>query len=150
MSRSESGGLAVILIAVVLLGFVVVCLAGGGLAAFWLMQVNTVYTEVSPPTVSSPVYPGDTLSVVKEITAAQMGLDAAEIQPSTSMADLGADELDIVELVMELEEEFDVSIPDEAIENVTGSQTWVNGADKLTMEKLAEIVERQKLATFEH
>jgi acyl carrier protein len=86
----------------------------------------------------------DTVAQVCRITAELMGANVADIKPSTSLADLGADELDMVELIMELEEHFGVSIPDEAITDLTGDDDWQVGIDRLTMSKLAEIVERQK------
>jgi len=81
---------------------------------------------------------------VCRITAELLGVNSADVEPSTSLGDLGADELDIVELVMELEEHFDVFITDEAIGEVTGDEQWQAGADKLTMSKLAEIVDEGK------
>lgn len=55
---------------------------------------------------------------VKEIIIDQLGLDAdTEIAPETSlMGDLEADSLDAVEIIMALEDEFDVEIPDEEAE----------------------------------
>ena len=54
---------------------------------------------------------------VVEIVAEQLGVDKEKIKPESNFVnDLGADSLDTVELVMELEEEFDISIPDEAAE----------------------------------
>jgi len=51
---------------------------------------------------------------VIEIVSEQMGVDKAEISRETSFVnDLNADSLDTVELVMELEDEFEMSIPDE-------------------------------------
>ena len=51
---------------------------------------------------------------VTEIVSEQMGVDKGEITPETSFInDLNADSLDTVELVMEFEDEFDMSIPDE-------------------------------------
>ncbi|WP_026363141.1 acyl carrier protein [Methylopila sp. M107] len=51
---------------------------------------------------------------VTAIVAGQLGVDPAKIRPGSSLrSDLGADDLDQVELVMALEEEFDVSIPDD-------------------------------------
>ena len=48
-----------------------------------------------------------------------MGVDKEKITPETSFVnDLGADSLDTVELVMELEEEFDINIPDDAAEKI--------------------------------
>ena len=56
---------------------------------------------------------------VKDIVADNLGVDREKITPETSFVnDLGADSLDTVELVMELEEEFDISIPDEAAEKI--------------------------------
>ena len=51
---------------------------------------------------------------VKEIVCEQLGVSAEEVTPEASfIEDLGADSLDIVELVMALEEEFGLDIPDE-------------------------------------
>ena len=56
---------------------------------------------------------------VKKIIVDQLGADAAQVKPEASfIEDLGADSLDTVELVMSLEEEFDIEIPDEAVENI--------------------------------
>ena len=56
---------------------------------------------------------------VKEIIVEQLGVDAAEVTPQASFVnDLGADSLDTVELVMALEEEFDIEIPDEEAEKI--------------------------------
>jgi acyl carrier protein len=56
---------------------------------------------------------------VIEIVAQQMNADKAKISRSTSFQeDLNADSLDTVELVMEFEDEFDTSIPDEAAEKI--------------------------------
>lgn len=56
---------------------------------------------------------------VKSIIAEQLGVGEDEIKPESSFVDdLGADSLDIVELVMAMEEEFDVEIPDEQAESI--------------------------------
>jgi len=56
---------------------------------------------------------------VKGIIAEQLGVDEAEVTMESSfIEDLGADSLDIVELVMALEEEFDIVIPDEDAEKI--------------------------------
>jgi acyl carrier protein len=56
---------------------------------------------------------------VVEIISEQMGADKAEITRETSFSnDLNADSLDTVELVMEFEDEFDLSIPDEEAEKI--------------------------------
>jgi acyl carrier protein len=56
---------------------------------------------------------------VKDIVADNLGVDREKITADTSFVnDLGADSLDTVELVMELEEEFDINIPDDAAEKI--------------------------------
>ena len=57
---------------------------------------------------------------VKEIVANQLNVDADKITMETNlMEDLKADSLDIVELIMDLENEFDLQIPDEDLPKVT-------------------------------
>ena len=56
---------------------------------------------------------------VKEIIVEQLGVDEGEVTPNASFVDdLGADSLDIVELVMAFEEAFDIEIPDEDAEKI--------------------------------
>ena len=56
---------------------------------------------------------------VKQIIVEQLGVDEAQVEPSASFVDdLGADSLDIVELVMAFEEEFSVEVPDEDAEKL--------------------------------
>ena len=56
---------------------------------------------------------------VKQIIVEQLGVDEGEVTNTASFVDdLGADSLDTVELVMELEEEFDINIPDDAAEKI--------------------------------
>ncbi len=57
---------------------------------------------------------------IKSIIAEQLGVKAEEVTPQASFIDdLGADSLDTVELIMALEEEFGVEIPDEDAEKMT-------------------------------
>ena len=57
---------------------------------------------------------------VKSIIVEQLGVEADEVTPAASFTDdLGADSLDIVELVMAFEEEFGIEIPDEDAEKIT-------------------------------
>ena len=61
----------------------------------------------------------DIQSKVKDIIVEQLGVDAAQVKPEASFVnDLGADSLDTVELVMALEEAFDMEIPDEEAEKI--------------------------------
>ena len=57
---------------------------------------------------------------VKQIIVEQLGVDEAQVDDSASFVDdLGADSLDIVELVMAFEEAFDIDIPDEDAEKIS-------------------------------
>jgi acyl carrier protein len=57
---------------------------------------------------------------VKSIIVEQLGVDEEEVTPDASFVDdLGADSLDVVELVMAFEEEFGVEIPDDDAEKIT-------------------------------
>ncbi|MEX2641474.1 MAG: acyl carrier protein [Balneolales bacterium] len=56
---------------------------------------------------------------VKAIIADKLGVDESEVTTDANFTnDLGADSLDTVELIMEFEKEFDISIPDEDAENI--------------------------------
>ncbi|MBQ8468538.1 MAG: acyl carrier protein [Clostridia bacterium] len=70
---------------------------------------------------------------VKEILADQLGVDVSKITADTNVvADLGADSLDLVEVLMSLEDEFNVSIPDDAI------------AEIKTVKQIVEYIEAQR------
>ena len=61
----------------------------------------------------------NTFDKVKAIVVEQLGVDEAEVTiDSTFIDDLGADSLDIVELIMAFEEEFNVEIPDDVAEKI--------------------------------
>ena len=56
---------------------------------------------------------------ISKIIVDKLGVDESEVTPEASFTnDLGADSLDTVELIMEFEKEFDISIPDEQAENI--------------------------------
>tara|TARA_A100001037_G_scaffold81787_1_gene73873 strand:- start:3660 stop:3926 length:267 start_codon:yes stop_codon:yes gene_type:complete len=60
------------------------------------------------------------LEKVRSIVSEQLSVDAGEVKAESNFQnDLGADSLDTVELVMALEEAFDIEIPDEAAEGIT-------------------------------
>jgi acyl carrier protein len=68
----------------------------------------------------------DIFDKVKKIVTDQLGVEADKVVPEASFQnDLGADSLDTVELVMALEEEFDIEIPDEAAEQIATVQAAV-------------------------
>lgn len=63
---------------------------------------------------------------VKKIVVEQLGVDEEQITPTASFTeDLGADSLDTVELVMALEEEFSLEIPDDEAEKITNVEEAV-------------------------
>jgi acyl carrier protein len=74
----------------------------------------------------------DVTTKVKAIIVDKLGVDEAEVTNEASFTnDLGADSLDTVELIMELEKEFDIQIPDdeaEGIATVGGAIKFVEGA----------------------
>jgi len=70
---------------------------------------------------------------VKKIIVDKLGVDESEVSEGASFTDdLGADSLDTVELIMEFEKEFDLSIPDEKAENI---QTVGQAIEYLAAEK---------------
>ncbi len=67
---------------------------------------------------------------VIEILAKQLRIDKSKINSKTNIAsDLGADSLDLVEVLMSLEEEFNISIPDEAIPGIVTVEDLVKYID---------------------
>lgn len=72
-----------------------------------------------------------TFDKVKDIVVEQLGVEPDEVSiESTFIDDLGADSLDIVELIMAFEEEFSIEIPDEAAEKIKTVQDVVNYIDQ--------------------
>ena len=67
------------------------------------------------------------LEKMKEIVAEQLSCDASEVELSTNFKDdLGADSLDLFELVMALEEEYDVEIPQEDLASINTVEDVIN------------------------
>jgi len=64
---------------------------------------------------------------VKKIIAEKLGVDLSEVVPEASFVDdLGADSLDLVELIMSMEEEFDIDISDEDAEKLVTFQDVID------------------------
>lgn len=71
--------------------------------------------------------PSDTIEKVKDIIADQLGLSSEDVRLESSFSDdLGADDLDLVELMMAFEEEFEVDIDEDAAERLGTVQDVVN------------------------
>lgn len=61
-----------------------------------------------------------TFEQVKEVIVSELGADAAEVTETTSFKeDLDADSLDLFEMIMALEEQYEIEIPSEELENLT-------------------------------
>ena len=73
----------------------------------------------------------DVTDKIKKIICEQLDVPEEDVVPEASFVDdLGADSLDQVELIMAMEEEFDVSIPDEDAENIGTVQDAINYVNK--------------------
>ena len=73
----------------------------------------------------------ETFNKVRDIVVELLGVEADEVAlESTFIDDLGADSLDIVELIMAFEEEFNIEIPDEAAEKIKSVQDVVTYIDQ--------------------
>ena len=70
---------------------------------------------------------------IKNIIVDKLGVEESRIVPEASfLDDLGADSLDLVELIMEFEEEFDLEIPDEDAEGITTVGSAIDYINKHT------------------
>jgi len=73
----------------------------------------------------------ETADRVKKVVVEHLGIEAHKVTEDTSfIEDLGADSLDIVELVMAFEEEFGIEIPDDASEKITTVEDAITYIDK--------------------
>ncbi len=73
----------------------------------------------------------EVFETVKEIIAEELAVDADEVTAEATFDDLGADSLDIVEVVMAFEEEFDIEISDEDAEDINTVQDAVDYIEEL-------------------
>jgi acyl carrier protein len=72
----------------------------------------------------------ETLAKLKSIVREQLGIDESKIVPEATFTHLGADSLDVVELVMAFEEEFDIEIDDDSASTIQTVQSAVDFIDK--------------------
>jgi acyl carrier protein len=84
-----------------------------------------------------------TIDEVRTIVAELMNVEQSDLTSDTSLEELDADDLDVVELVMELEDHFGISISDETAEGLVANMSNV------TLAKLAAIVDERKGASAE-
>lgn len=79
----------------------------------------------------------ETIEVVRGVIAKQLSIEESAVTPETKFADLGADSLDTVEIMMALEEKFGVSVGEGGAENIA------------TVQDAADLIERVKEAAIE-
>ncbi|KAK7317794.1 hypothetical protein RJT34_02324 [Clitoria ternatea] len=73
----------------------------------------------------------ETIQIVLSAIAKQLSIDDATLTPETKFADLGADSLDIVEIMMTLEEKFDISVGEGGVENISTIQDAADLIEKV-------------------
>lgn len=64
--------------------------------------------------------------MLKEIIAEKLGISKSKIEKNVTMEDLGADSLDVVEIIMEIEEQLRITIPDEDAEKMRTFQDMID------------------------
>ncbi|KAF5452919.1 hypothetical protein F2P56_027872 [Juglans regia] len=84
--------------------------------------------------ISCSIAQPETVQTVQGIIAKQLSIDESTVTPQTKFADLGADSLDTVEIMMALEEKFNVSIGEGGAENIS------------TVQEAADLIEKVKAA----
>ncbi|KAL3525137.1 hypothetical protein ACH5RR_013509 [Cinchona calisaya] len=111
--------------------------AGGPRLVVPQIQISKAATKSSPISRSlktriscSAAHP-ETLEIVQSTIAKQLSIDEATVTPQTKFADLGADSLDTVEIMMALEEKFGVSIGESGAENIATVQDAANLIEKV-------------------
>ena len=78
----------------------------------------------------------ETLNAVKRIIARQIDVPVCDVNEEETLYELGIDSLDIVELILDFEEEFEIEIPDE---DLWGDENW-----HMTVKDVAKYVEKQE------
>ncbi|KAI3521326.1 hypothetical protein L1887_10789 [Cichorium endivia] len=82
-------------------------------------------------TISCSLAQPETLKIVQATIASQLSIDESTVAPATKFADLGADSLDTVEIMMALEEKFGVSIGESGAENISTVQDAADLIEKV-------------------
>ncbi|XP_059458279.1 acyl carrier protein 1, chloroplastic-like [Corylus avellana] len=109
----------------------------GGLIVLPKIQITKGAKPSSPlpscfkTTISCSIAQPETLQGVQGIISKQLSIDESTVTPQTKFADLGADSLDIVEIMMALEEKFEVSIGEGGAENISTVQDAADLVEKV-------------------
>ncbi|KAF9680914.1 hypothetical protein SADUNF_Sadunf06G0171200 [Salix dunnii] len=96
-------------------------------------SISSTRSRCFKTTISCSAHP-ETLETVQSTIAKQLSVDVSTVTPETKFADMGADSLDTVEIMMALEEQFGVSIGEGGVENIA------------TVQEAADLIEKVKAA----
>jgi acyl carrier protein len=91
------------------------------------------------PTATTPNSP--MLVTIQSVIAEQLGLKATGVSPDLTFAAVGADDLDLVEITMEIEDRFGIAISDDALVNAAGTRDANSLCDHLTIRTFATVAE---------
>jgi acyl carrier protein len=79
---------------------------------------------------------------IQTVISEQLGLKAADVRPELTFASVGADDLDLVEITMEIEERFGIMISDDALVSAAGTSDANALCDHLTIRTFATVAEQ--------
>ncbi|XZE35647.1 acyl carrier protein [Pirellulaceae bacterium SH501] len=82
----------------------------------------------------------DTTGATRQIVANLLGVNYSDVKPTTTLGELGCDDLDIVELIMEMEETFHISITDDEFESLGTTKDW----SSVTILQLADLARSKR------
>jgi acyl carrier protein len=77
----------------------------------------------------------DTTAATRQIASSLLGVNYSDVKPTATLSDLGCDDLDVVELIMEMEEAFDISITEADLESLNAPK----GLGSVTILELANL-----------
>ena len=92
------------------------------------------------PFMGCGVYRDDTTSATRQLVAEQLGVEYGIVKANATLNDLNCDDLDIVEIIMTLEESFDITIADSEFESLAGERDW----NELTILEIANLVRAKR------
>lgn len=116
----------------------------------FVLMMGCSAKPASHPQPAASAAGGTALPQVYVIVSQQLGVDPSDITADTSLAELKADELDFIELIMEIEDQFNVTIDDDAAHKMMGTSDWKKGMPSVTMSKLAQTIEQQLNSTTDN
>lgn len=82
----------------------------------------------------------DTTGATRQIVSNHLGVNYSDVKPTTTLGELGCDDLDIVELIMEMEEAFDISISEDELDSLSTS----NDPKSVTILELANLARSKR------